>query len=75
MLDVGKLRAELEQRRDDPGLVAFMIRSSPDIAAAGLMEMAWLLSSPRFGTASYNDVKGLIDDLEKWQCAQGSLGQ
>ncbi len=48
-------------------MVAFEIRSNPEIAEAGLDELAWGLSSPRAGYTSYNDVKGLIDDLERWR--------
>ena len=73
MLDVGKLRAELEKYRHDPGMVAFMIRSSPEIEAAGLDDLAWALSAPYAGYTSYNDVVGLIDLFERWQRDQDSF--
>ena len=72
MLDIAKLRAELEKNRGDPGKVAFMIRSNPEIEEAGLAEIAWWLSKEDYG-CSYRDVAGLIDDLERWRRKERAL--
>lgn len=69
MLDITKLRAELEKNRCDPSLIAYILRDNPEIKEAGLSEVAWFLSKHEDGCA-YQDVAGLLDDLEKWQKSQ-----
>lgn len=63
MLDIIKLRAELAKRRDEPWLVAEMIKYNPELEQAGLASFAWLLADAEYG-CHYNDVAGLIDCLE-----------
>jgi hypothetical protein len=56
-------RAELEKRKNEPDLVAFMLRNEQPIQETDLATLAWSLGSNVWG-CHYNDVKGLLDIFE-----------
>jgi hypothetical protein len=61
---IEKLREMLERNRHEPWLVADHMKYLPELKVPGLNDLAWLLASNEYG-CHYNDVKGLIDLLEK----------
>jgi DNA-directed RNA polymerase subunit F len=65
MLDIKKLREELEKYKHEPWMVPMMIEHNEDIRKADLDTLTGLLASREYG-CSYNDVAGLIDYLEKY---------
>lgn len=70
MLDIAKVRRELERYRGNPAMVAQMIKCDAEIAKAGLEEDAWRFANPDRWQTTYEDVVGLIDRLEAWQKEQ-----
>ena len=60
-------RMRLETGRDEPSLIAYMLRDLPEIAEAGLRDLAWTLASEEWG-CHYNDVAGLLDLFARHIC-------
>ncbi len=46
----------------DPHLANYILRDQPEVAAAGLSDLAWAIH--RSGNVHKNDVLGLIESLE-----------
>jgi len=57
-------RMRLETGRNEPSLIAYMLRDLPEIKEAGLRDLAWSLASEKWG-CHYNDVAGLLDYFEQ----------
>mgnify|MGYP001618453606 CR=1 FL=1 len=57
-------RRLLRDYADEAALAAYFIRDRPEVEAAGLTDLAWLLAGERYG-CHRNDVLGLIELLEK----------
>jgi len=60
---VARAGEALGRNRSDPGLALQFVKHLPELEDYGLVDLAWLLASEEYG-CSYNDVKGLLDDIE-----------